>query len=77
MKQEKKNKNYFEINRIFYILYILLSMYALYISLQCNNNLFSLETLIAVLFPIVYIPLRIYTVRQCTFNKNITSVCFS
>jgi hypothetical protein len=76
MQQEKKNY-YFKVNRVFYILYMLLSMYALYISLQCNNNLFSLETLIAILFPIVYIPLRMYTVRQCTFNKNITPICFS
>ena len=75
--QQEKLYTYFKINRVYYILYTLLSMYSLYISLQCNNNIFSLETLIAILFPIVYIPLRFYTVRQCTFNKNIIPNCFS
>ena len=83
MSDEKKNikntnnYNYFVYNRLFYIIYIMLSMYALYISLKCNNELISFETLIAVLFPILYIPLRLYTKNMCKFQKDITSVCFA
>ena len=82
MSEENKNKNnktynYFVYNRMFYIVYIMLSMYALYISLQCHNEIISFETLIALVFPVLYIPLRLYTKNQCSFNKNIGSICFA
>lgn len=75
--EKKKQYHFFVYNRMFYIVYIMLSMYSLYISLQCNNSIFSFETFIAIVFPILYIPLRLYTKNMCTFNKNIESICFS
>ena len=75
--QQEKLYTYFKVNRVYYILYTLLSMYALYISLQCHNEIISFETLIALVFPVLYIPLRLYTKNQCTFNNNIGSICFA
>ena len=76
-KQKKQNEPFLIFNRPFYIIYILLSMYSLYISFDCNNNIFSFETLIAILFPFIYIPLRLYTRSTCSNNTKIGPICIA
>ena len=74
--KSSKNTKIFYFSRIFYIIYILLSIYALYISLDCNNEIISFESLIALLFPFIYIPIRLYSKQLCK-NPNIGPICIA
>ena len=74
--KSSKNTKIFVFNRVFYIIYIVSSIYALYISLDCNNEIISFESLFALLFPFIYIPIRLYAKQQCK-NPNIGSICIA
>ena len=59
-------------NYIFLILYIIGTTISVYISLHCNH-FFSLETIVACLFPYIYLPFRYYLKDSCNMPNK---MCF-
>jgi len=52
------------------LIYLLLSMFAIYLSFKCNNGFSFWGFLAALFFPFIYIPFKLATSRDMCGLKN-------
>jgi hypothetical protein len=59
------NSHFYAYRHLYGLIYLLISMFALYLSFKCNNGLDVGSFLMALLFPYIYIPYKLAVSGMC------------